>query len=240
VDPDALAACRYVIARVQSAAGTRWRQGARPRPLPCAADAAEARLVAERRLWRVPEAAARALTGWLDGARPAVRLTHAPSPRAVLALAARGRRPVSLLDGADGLAFALHDLCHLEKFAEPAHHQAQVGLFALLDGAVDGPAWAALESNLDDTWRAHRDHVLADMNGSAVYLFVVLRARLLEACVRARVPAEPRVRQFAAALGVAPDAAPAALAARFSSVGAAVLSRVSADGLCPAALPAGD
>jgi hypothetical protein len=160
-------------------------------------------------------------------------LTHAPSPRAVLALTARGRRPVSLLDGADGLAFALHDLCHLEKFADPAHHVAQVGLFALLDRAVDGPAWAALEAGLDADWRAHRDHVLADMNGSAVYLFVVLRAHLLEACARAQLPGDEQVRQFAAALGVALDAPPPALAAHFSSVGAAVLGRLSADGLGP-------
>jgi hypothetical protein len=198
----ALETCRYLIDRVRARAGRRWRQGARPLPLLCDSTAEEARLVAERRLSGVPEIAARALCGWVDGRRPAVRLHHAPAPRQLLAMAARGLRPVSLLDGDGGLDFVLHDLCHLEKFADPAHHAGQVRLFALLDGAIDGPGWAEVEAGLDDAWRAHRDHVLADMNGSPVYLWLVLRARLQEACARAGVG--DRVRQFAAVVGV-PD-----------------------------------
>jgi hypothetical protein len=198
---DALEACRFVVERVRAAAGRRWRQGARRPPLPCASTAPEARLLAERRLCGVPEPAARALVAWADGRRPALLLREEPTPRQVLALTARGRRPVSLLARADGLAFALHDLCHLEKFADPAHHTAQVRLFARLDALVDGPEWAALEAGLDGDWRAHRDHVLADMNGAAAYLFVVLRARLRDACARAGIPSDERVRQFAALLG---------------------------------------
>jgi hypothetical protein len=178
-------------------------------------------------LCSVPETAARALSEWVAGRRPALRLTLAPSPRALLAWTARGRRPVTLLDGENGLEFMLHDLCHLEKFADPAHHVGQVGLFALLDRAVDAPEWAALEAGLDAAWRAHRDHVLADMNGSAVYLFLVLRARLIEACARVGLPPADRVRQFAAALG-AGDGDRERLAAHFSSVGAVVLARQSA------------
>jgi hypothetical protein len=72
----------------------------------------------------------------------------------VLALQARGRRCVCLLDDAaalahgdprhrDGLAFALHDLCHLEKFVAPEHHAGQVGFFRLVERALETPAMAA-------------------------------------------------------------------------------------------------
>jgi hypothetical protein len=199
---EALETCRYLVERVRRKAGRRWRQGARAVPLRCGSAVEEARLVAERRLSGVPEAAAHALCGWVDGRRPAVRLYHAPSPRQLLAMAAGGRRPVSLLDGDDGLAFLLHDLCHLEKFADPAHHAGQVRLFRLIHRAASTAAWDELQAGLDGEWRAHRDHVLADMNGSPVYLWLVLRARLQEACARARVG--DRVRQFAALVGV-PD-----------------------------------
>jgi hypothetical protein len=197
---EALETCRYLIDRVQKHAGRRWRQGARPEPLACDSPSEEAQLIARRRLSGVPEIAARALCGWVNGRRPAEGLRHAPTVREVLAMTARGRRPVSRLDGDNGLEFVLHDLCHLEKFADPAHHQAQVGLFRLLDRAIDKPSWAELEAGLDEKWREHRDHVLADMNGSAVYLWLVLTARLKEACARAGF--DDRVRQFAAVVGV--------------------------------------
>jgi hypothetical protein len=216
---DALDACRYLIARVRAKSGARWRQGLRHPVLPCTSNAAEARLVAERRLCGVPEPAARALSGWVAGRRPAVALDHAPTPRELLAMAARGRRPVSLLEADDGLAFLLHDLCHLEKFADPVHHRGQIGLFTLLDRVIDGPAWAELEANLDDKWRADRDHVLADMNGSPVYLYLVLEARLVEACTRCRADADERTRQLAALLAVR-DRDRAAMATYFASVDA--------------------
>jgi hypothetical protein len=208
-----LETCRYLIARVQAQAGRRWRQGARPQPLDCDSPSQEAQLIARRRLSGVPERAARALCGWVDGRLPAEKLHHAPMPRQVLAMMAQGRRPVSLLyhlgdDG--GLAFVLHDLCHLEKFTDSAHHRAQVGLFRRLDRAVDTPAWAEMEAGLDQQWREHRDHVLADMNGAAVYLWLVLRARLEEACARAGVPS--RAQQLARVVGVPEMGAAAFLA----------------------------
>jgi hypothetical protein len=207
---NALDACRYLIDRVKARAGRRWRQGRRPTPLHCSMPVEEAQLVAARRLCGVPEIASRALCGWLDGNRPAIGLAHAPSPRQVLAMTARGHRPVSLLDGDEGLDFLLHDLCHLEKFADPAHHAGQVAFFARLDAVVDGAEWAQIEHGLDDAWRAHRDHVLADMNGAPDYLYVVLRARLLEACARAGIDPDGRVRQFAALLRGATAFAPRA------------------------------
>jgi hypothetical protein len=105
----------------------------------------------------------------------------------VLDLQAKGRRCVSLLDDADattpaphedGLAFAVHDLCHLEKFADPAQHAAQVGFFASVRRALDDPRFQELESSLGAQWAEDRNYVIADMNGSAVFLFLALKSKL--------------------------------------------------------------
>ena len=66
------------------------------------------------------------------------------SARALLRRQAQGRRCVALLDDEaarahgdprhpDGLSFALHDLCHLEKFVAPEHHHGQIGFFRAVD-----------------------------------------------------------------------------------------------------------
>ena len=182
---DAELACTYVAERVHRAVGSRWLQADRRPPLPLASMAPAARLFAERELCRVPRAVPAALCAWSDGARPVDLLFRVPSVRELLRLQARGRRCVSLLDEgastaphADGLAFVVHDLCHLEKFMEPAHHEEQVGLFALLDRGLDDPRFVALQAGLDAEWEGARDHVLADMNGSAVFLFLVLKSKL--------------------------------------------------------------
>ena len=88
--------------------------------------------------------------------------------------------------GSGGLAFAVHDLCHLEKLFAPAHHREQVGFFAALEGALAHPAWAAVEEGFDDAWRHDRDQVLADMNGASAFLYVVLRNKV-KLAVRRRV-----------------------------------------------------
>jgi hypothetical protein len=193
---DAELACVYVAARVHRAAGARWLQAQRTSPLPLASNAPAARLFADRELWRVPRAVPSALCAWADGARPVDLLFRVPTPRELLRLQARGRRCVSLLDDdvstaphEDGLAFAVHDLCHLEKFVDPAHHTEQIGFFALLDRALDHPRFAALEASLDAAWIDDRDHVLADMNGSAVFLFLVLKSKL-KLAVRRRIARE--------------------------------------------------
>ena len=127
-------------------------------------------------------------------------LRHAPAPTFVLDRQAAGRRCVSLLDDAvarargnplhpDGLSFALHDLHHLEKFVEPTHHRGQVGFFRCMRRALATAELAALEATFDDTWRADRDYVIADMNGSAVFLFSVLKMRVNMA-VRRRLAAD--------------------------------------------------
>ena len=77
----------------------------------------------------IPEPLVRGLFAWSQGVRPAVLLRQAPSVDEMLRIQAQGRRYVSLLSDdqvkrlkvrhADGLAFALHDLEHLEKFVQP-------------------------------------------------------------------------------------------------------------------------
>lgn len=193
---DAELACTYVAERVHRAAGSRWLQADRRPPHPVASPAPAVRLFAERELCRVPRAVPTALCAWSDGERPVDLLFRVPTARELLRLQARGRRCVSLLDDgvstaphADGLAFAVHDLCHLEKFMDPAHHTEQVGFFALLDRGLDHPRFAALQASLDALWIDDRDHVLADMNGSAVFLFLVLKNKL-KLAVRRRIARE--------------------------------------------------
>jgi len=182
---DAELACTYLAERVHRARGSRWLQADRRPALPVASTSPAVRLFAERELCRVPRAVPTALCAWSDGARPVDLLFRIPTARELLRLQARGRRCVSLLDEGvstapheDGLAFVVHDLCHLEKFMEPAHHDEQVGLFTLLDRALDHPRFVALQATLDADWDDARDHVLADMNGSAVFLFLVLKNKL--------------------------------------------------------------
>ena len=49
---------------------------------------------------------------------------------------------------------------------------------------------AALDRALDDPWRADRDYIIADMNGSAVFLLAALKMRLGLAALRCGVDAE--------------------------------------------------
>lgn len=48
-----------------------------------------------------------------------------------------------------------------------------------------------LEQELDDTWRAERDYVIADVNGSAVFLLPALKTNLSMAG-RRRIPGQDR------------------------------------------------
>jgi len=166
-------ACEFVAARVRERAGARWLQGARRPPIACDDPSPWVRLLAEQRLREVPDVAARALVLAARGARPLDLLASIPSPRDLLAHQARGRRYASILDRDDGLDFLLHDLCHLEKFVDPAHHEGQVGFFSALLAA-----WDDLVSRYDDAWREDLVHVAADMNGSPIFLFAALKMKL--------------------------------------------------------------
>jgi hypothetical protein len=178
-------ACAYLTAHVRRAAGARWLQGARVPPIECEVTSDPVRLFATKRLCKIEDAVSKGLVAWAHGQRDVVLLERVPAPREVLALQARGARCVSILADdarttphADGLAFALHDLCHMEKFFCEEHHRGQVGFFRLVDRAMSRDAWSDLERGFDDAWIADRDHVVADMNGSAIFLFAALKMKL--------------------------------------------------------------
>jgi hypothetical protein len=200
VPSDAERACEFVAEHVRASSGARWLQGARVPAFACASRAEIVQLFATKRLHKVENAAARALVAWADGARDVVLFERMPAAREVLALQARGARCVSLLGDSvscapheSPLAFALHDLCHLEKFVDPEHHDGQVGFSTRALFAMDSPSWRAMEEGFDDAWREDRDHVMADMNGSAVFLFAALKMKLKMAARRvvARDRGEP-------------------------------------------------
>jgi hypothetical protein len=182
---------RFLVERVRTRHGRRALQGQRHPALALKESSVGdgLALVASTRLCGVPEPAVRALVGWANRERPAVLLDHIPTPRALLQLMANGLRCVTLLDDAQGLDFVLHDLCHLEKFSDPAHHREQIAFFATLQANLERPQWRALDDLLDDKWRADLEHVISDMNGSPHFLAAVLRGSLRAALRRARLDA---------------------------------------------------
>jgi hypothetical protein len=146
----------FLLSRVRAGRGTAWDEGRGRVPAPAPPSGPALRTFAERRVRGVPEAVVRGLFAWDRGERPVDLLFEVPPARRVLALQARGRRCVCLLDDAaarahgdprhpDGLAFALHDLGHLEKFVAPEHHAGQVGFFRLVERALETPAMASVE-----------------------------------------------------------------------------------------------
>ena len=196
----------FLLERVRAARGPLWDEGCARVAPPAPPTGPALQTFAERRVRGVPEDVVRGLFAWDRGERPVDLMFEVPAARRLLALQARGRRCVCLLEDAaalahgdprhpDGLAFALHDLCHLEKFVAPEHHAGQVGFFRLVERALATPAMTALDRDLDDTWRAERDYVIADMNGSAVFLFAALKMKL-------KLAARRRLQRFEPALDV--------------------------------------
>jgi hypothetical protein len=212
----------FLLARVRAARGALWDEGrARVQP-PALPSGPALRTFAERRVRGVPEDVVRGLFAWDRGERPVELLFEVPSARRVLALQARGRRCVCLLEDAaarahgdprhpDGWAFALHDLCHLEKFVAPEHHAGQVGFFRVVERALEATSMLALDQQLDDAWRADRDYVIADMNGSAVFLFAALKVKLEMAArrclpgARSGTGSEPALDVLLQAMGLPDD-----------------------------------
>jgi hypothetical protein len=195
---DAEAVAEFLLERVRARHGRRWDEGAARQP-EVGHGTPALRVFATRRVRAIAEAPRRGLLAWARGQRPADLRHQILAPEEVLQHQARGRRCVSLLDDAtalghgdprhpDGLSFALHDLCHLEKFVAPEHHRGQVGFFRSVARAMGCPALQELERAFDARWRADRDYVIADMNGSAVFLFSVLKMRMNMA-VRRRLAA---------------------------------------------------
>jgi hypothetical protein len=194
--PDAELAADYVVSRVSARAGVRLRQGARKVPLAAQSLGPALDLVSTTRLCGMSQPVAEALVAWGAGERRVHLLFRVPRPEEVLAWQSVGERCVSLLpEGVpttpheDGLAFAMHDLCHLEKFVEPEHHAGQVGFFRALRAATERAEWSPFIARFDAELARELEHVVADMNGSAVFLFAALKMKLKMA-VRRRVARE--------------------------------------------------
>ncbi len=197
MDNQGLAACTFVARGALQQAGKRWLQGPRRPALDCQIDHPLAHLLAQRHVYRVEAHVAEGLLAWTHGRRKLELLFEIPTPARVLHLQARGMRCVSLLpDGADtalqanAFEFALHDLCHVEKFVDPAHYLGQVGFFSLVDAATQNATWRQMTQKFDAQWLADFDHVAADMNGSVLFLFSALRRKWQLACERANLPAK--------------------------------------------------
>jgi len=198
---DAEQTAAFLLDRVARRWGRRRDQGARAIAMEAPPGSGAAlQTFARRRVRGVPEPVVLGLLAWAAGRRPVDVLDQVPSARHVLALQGAGRRCVSLVEDdvalahgdprhPDGLSFALHDLCHLEKFVAAEHHAGQVGFFRAVARAFEAPAFADLERGFDANWRADRDYVIADMNGSAIFLFAALKMKLNMA-VRRRLAAE--------------------------------------------------
>lgn len=189
--PDAEVAAEYLVSRVAARAGVRLRQGARRPSLSSRPLGTHVDLIASTRLRGVTEPVAEALVAWAEGRRRVHLLSRVPEPSELLRWQSNGERCVSILpDGAetaphaDGLAFLMHDLCHLEKFVDPAHHEGQVGFFATVHAATQRASWGEFLARFDDVFGAELDHVVADMNGSAVFLFAALKMKLKMAARR--------------------------------------------------------
>jgi hypothetical protein len=189
---DVARACAFVAERARASAPHRWLQGARKPPFACDVDVADVRLFALQRVRSVPESAARGLVEAAHGRRPLHVLERLVDPKELLAMQARGERCVSILSDeqtADPLDFAIHDLCHLEKFVDENSYAGQVGFFSSVHrGNVEERF-----SHLDEKWKKDLEHVVADMNGSPVFLFAALKMKLKMAARRevARVRGTP-------------------------------------------------
>jgi hypothetical protein len=178
-------AARFVLEQIEAREGRCAYQGRWPTPLAaCEALPGSLRVMAEQRIRHVPRAVAQALMLWAQGADVAL-YDHVPRPEQVLELQSRGARCVSLLPPqvsaaphADALAFVLHDLCHLEKFLDPVHHVGQVGFFSMVVEARRRPAFGTFERDFDAELSREWDHVISDMNGSAVFLFAAMKMKL--------------------------------------------------------------
>jgi len=193
---DAECAAEYVVSHVAKRAGTRLRQGVRATRLSSSPLGGALDLVATTRLHKVPDMVARALIAWAEGRRRVFLVRHVPAAEDVLSWQADGGRCVSLLPRGvrttpdeDGLAFALHDLCHLEKFFDPEHHRGQVGFFRAVRAATCDEGWPSFAAPFDEVFTRELEHVVADMNGSAVFLFAALKMKLKMA-VRRQVARE--------------------------------------------------
>ena len=185
-------ACTFVLRGAMRTADRRWRQGLRNPQLPVEIEDFAVETLAQRHVFRVEEQVATGLNAWAHGRRRLHARFAIPDPLELLAYQARGERIVSLLpEGVptglekSNFEFALHDLCHAEKFFDPEHFAGQVGLFARIHAALMTDAWAEMTRDFVDPWQAEFNHVAADMNGSPLFLFAALRRKVQNAALAA-------------------------------------------------------
>ncbi len=215
---DAERVAAFVLSHTVAAAGPRAMQSRRLRP-PLAGELPPSLATfAMRHVLKVPSDAERGIFGLAAGTHAASVLDHAVTPEGLLAEQARGRRVVSLLPpGSDTgmheneLAFAVHDLCHLDKFQ--VNHAGQVGFFDTMHRAevlafrmphLDEPCRA---NALDAAWRADVVAVTCDMNGSPIFLLAALKMRLKMAVRRVLANAAGRPPNTGGALTAEEEAA---------------------------------
>ncbi len=143
-----------------------------------------------------------ALMGWLRQGWPVVLCESVPSARDVLAMQARGQRPVSVvfdwdkllcpvLTKANAFEFMVHDLEHVHKFFhDPRLHCSQRNLFATLERAVDAELFAPYcrDAEFVKTF----DYLISDMNTHVVHSLQYLRANLVGCLLRGegKLPSE--------------------------------------------------
>lgn len=186
---DAERVAAFVLERTVVKAGPRAMQSRRTRRQLDAGLPPSLELFATRQILQVPADAERGLFGLVRGTHPAHVMDVAPPPVELLAVQARGERVISLLPPGsdtghheDPLAFAIHDLCHLDKFQ--VDHAGQVGFFETMRRAVvlsfgmpDAPP-TRHGLTLDETWRSDVIAVTCDMNGSPIFLLAALKMRM--------------------------------------------------------------
>ncbi|HEY0710201.1 MAG TPA: hypothetical protein VGG33_25545, partial [Polyangia bacterium] len=182
MNPDAERVADFLLTRVQRRWGRLWDGGQRADRATKSAglpSGSALEVLASRRVRGITDIVGNGLCAWFHGGRPVDVIDEIPTAAQVLARQARGRRCVSLIPDEvaaghgdprhpDGLRFALHDIEHLEKFVTPEHHVGQVGFFRAVERSLNSAPFVAVQARFDDLWRADRDYVIADMNGSAV------------------------------------------------------------------------
>ncbi|MSQ82868.1 MAG: hypothetical protein EXR77_08120 [Myxococcales bacterium] len=190
------AALCYLLAEISQKVGKRWLQGDRQPPLVWTDEPPTLsswqhyawNLLATRHLYRVEAHVAAVLCRWRRG-EVDIRVTqHPPRVAAMLASQAQGFRWLTLLPpGADcgqqasPFEFALHDLCHAAHYFDPAHHVAQRGFFTALARATTTTGWLPWCARMGPPFAGELDHVAADMNGSALFLWTALRKKITNA-----------------------------------------------------------
>jgi len=201
----------FLIERLRQFHPHKWQQARRVRPLVDASLPAELSLFNDYSLFRVPDDACLGLLHWSLGHYRGQLSSALVDWRDILKAQASGRRPVALLsqvpreaEAVAGiprkyfendlpLAFALHDLRHLHKFFEPAHHEGQRAFFSSLDEALLRPEWKAATHGASDTFWHEIRRIASDMNGAAPFLCMALKAAVRN---EFQDTAEARFRQF--------------------------------------------